>query len=187
MSDIFNLFGFKWYLLFIPRHGHFQLYCDYIYVLLIYRNISDIVLYYKLIINAIDAAKSYTIRVNTNEMRFELLDDETKVQQLKDLDNFTLHLEMILFTVYDINGNNITDKYMNMMTENEEGEEKEQEEKKDEILNEVRHEWILDQVMESKMESPFFSLELPQHACSLEYKIQLMITMKCQFRDDYFC
>ena len=65
MSDIFELLGIKWYFLFIPESGKS---CVSLYLCIaeLPPNISDIILYYKLMVNVIDVAKSYTIRSSSS-------------------------------------------------------------------------------------------------------------------------
>ena len=64
MSDIFILFGFKWYLWFIPKpHFNSTYFGLYLCLADLPPNISHILVYFKLIITEIGVARSFAIRL----------------------------------------------------------------------------------------------------------------------------
>ena len=155
MSDIFRLYGFKWYLLFIPKRTETSTeWCLWLCLADLPPDISDIVVYFKVCIDKIGVARSYAIRVNAVKLKFEMVDGGVLLRDLLNVDNFSFDLQMTLLAVYDTNGDDVTDECL---------------EQKENAHNDitVRHEWKCDEVNVTKLESSYF--RLIQYG--LEYKV----------------
>ena len=111
-SDIFDMFGFTWYLWLVPKREGWSeeisvFICRADYPL----NVSSISAHCKVVILETKTAWSYTQKFNEKKSYFGAWDIQ-KRDEIQDLEYLTINVEIILFQVIDINHKDITNQFI---------------------------------------------------------------------------
>ena len=168
-SKIFTLFGIKWYLMFVPDHNLIEVYLGIADFPL---NISDIAIYYKcaaIELNEYISSNSVQLTDNHHYCKLDIVLEEVS-------DEFTINLEMILTTVYDDNGNDVTNKYIECKTNDlDDGED--EEDKKGENNH---YKWNITN-LDAIVESSYYVFSEDE----IEFKIELDLRKENRYNNIY--
>lgn len=163
-SKIFTLFGIRWYLMIIPKPSRYSRYMRLLIGIADFPlDVTEISFYCKSGTKQLNDTKSYSLQLNDKKHYFPLNCDAEN-EGMDNIDAFTFTLEMILTGVYDKNGNDLSENYIN---------DTEQEQKEviinDNVNSTNDYKWNINNLEAEILESPFYSLPGEE----IEFKIEL--------------
>ena len=154
-SEIFEIFGLKWYMWFLPKYERNWEYMNmYICRADFPPNIATITVQCKVCINEIEFVTSGSAKLDHDETSC-VFENFLEQKEIENFGHISFKVQMILFDVTDKDGNDITNKYINL----EDDEMKNEQEEQKKLHNKPYYLWeILCFDLKRKL-SPFFRMK----------------------------